>query len=60
MTTKKTTKKFQLVSKYANYATWDEKQNAPYLFVNLVCSTNVILKIQPIYTSCVRYEITKI
>ena len=29
MTTKKTTKKFQLVSKYANYSTWDEKQNAP-------------------------------
>ena len=29
MTTKKTTKKFQLVSKYANYPTWDEKQNAP-------------------------------
>ena len=25
-----TTKKFQLVSKYANYPTWDEKQNAPY------------------------------
>ena len=30
MTTKKT-KKFQLVSKYANYPTWDEKQNAPLL-----------------------------
>ena len=30
MTTKKRTKKFQLVSKYANYPTWDEKQNAPY------------------------------
>ena len=30
MTTKKTTKKFQLVSKYANYPTWDEKQNAPF------------------------------
>ena len=29
MTTKKTTKKFQLVSKYANYPTWNEKQNAP-------------------------------
>ena len=29
MTTKKTTKKFQLVSKYANYLSWDEKQNAP-------------------------------
>ena len=28
MTTKKRTKKFQLVSKYANYPTWDEKQNA--------------------------------
>ena len=24
-----TMKKFQLVSKYANYPTWDEKQNAP-------------------------------
>ena len=32
MTTKKTTKKFQLVSKYANYPTWDEKQNAPLVF----------------------------
>ena len=31
MTTKKTTKKFQLVSKYANYLFWDEKQNAPEL-----------------------------
>ena len=29
MTTKITTKKFQFVSKYANYPTWDEKQNAP-------------------------------
>ena len=26
---KLTMKKFQLVSKYANYLTWDEKQNAP-------------------------------
>ena len=32
MTTKKTTKKFQLVSKYANYLSWDEKQNAPSYF----------------------------
>ena len=32
MTTKITTKKFQLVSKYGNYPTWDEKQNAPYKF----------------------------
>ena len=32
MTTKKTTKKFQLVSKYANYPTWDEKQNAPQFY----------------------------
>ena len=24
-----TMKKFQLVNKYANYLTWDEKQNAP-------------------------------
>ena len=24
-----TMKKFQLVRKYANYPTWDEKQNAP-------------------------------
>ena len=24
-----TMKKFHLVSKYANYLTWDEKQNAP-------------------------------
>ena len=29
MTTKKTMKKFQLASKYANYHTWEEKQNAP-------------------------------
>ena len=29
MTTKIATKKFQLVSKYANYPAWDEKQNAP-------------------------------
>ena len=30
-----TMKKFQLVRKYANYPTWDEKQNAPsqiYIF----------------------------
>jgi len=26
---KLTMKKFHLVSKYANYPTWDEKQNAP-------------------------------
>ena len=32
ITTKITTKKFPLVSKYANYLTWDEKQNAPYNF----------------------------
>ena len=30
MTTKITTKKFHLVSKYANYPTWDEKQNTPF------------------------------
>ena len=29
MTMKFTMKKFHLVSKYANYLTWDEKQNAP-------------------------------
>ena len=29
MTMKLTMKKFHLVSKYANYPTWDEKQNAP-------------------------------
>ena len=29
MTTKKTTKKFQLVSKYVNYFAWEEKQNTP-------------------------------
>ena len=28
-TMKFTMKKFHLVSKYANYPTWDEKQNAP-------------------------------
>ena len=26
-----TMKKFQLVRKYANYTTWDEKQNAPLI-----------------------------
>ena len=36
MTTKITTKKFQLVSKYANYPTWDEKQNAPSKRGNLI------------------------
>ena len=30
MTMKFTMKKFQLVSKYANYTTWDEQQNAPF------------------------------
>ena len=30
-TMKLTMKKFQLVSKYANYPTWDEKQNAPFI-----------------------------
>ena len=29
MTMKNTMKKFHLVSKYANYLTWDEKQNTP-------------------------------
>ena len=29
-----TTKKFQLVSKYSNYPTWDEKQNSP-IYVKL-------------------------
>jgi len=29
LSTKFSTKKFHLVSKYANYPTWDEKQNAP-------------------------------
>ena len=32
MTMKFTMKKFHLVSKYANYLTWDEKQNAPLNF----------------------------
>ena len=36
MTTKITTKKFQLVSKYANYPTWDEKQNTPYLLKSIL------------------------
>ena len=30
-TMKFTMKNFQLVSKYANYPTWDEKQNAPFI-----------------------------
>ena len=29
LSTKFSTKKFYLVSKYANYPNWDEKQNAP-------------------------------
>ena len=29
MTMKLTMKKFHLASKYGNYLTWDEKQNAP-------------------------------
>ena len=29
LSTKFSTKKFHLVSKYANYLSWDEKQNAP-------------------------------
>ena len=29
LTMKKTTMKFQFVSKFANYLSWDEKQNAP-------------------------------
>ena len=33
-----TTKKFQLVSKYANYPAWDEKQNAPSYFIYLLKS----------------------
>ena len=41
MTTKKTTKKFQLVSKYANYPTWDEKQNAPFYY-------KIVIKIEMI------------
>ncbi len=31
-----TMKNFQLVSKYANYPTWDEKQNAPSCFIAIV------------------------
>ena len=40
MTTKITTKKFQLVSKYANYPTWDEKQNALILLNFIFNLTN--------------------
>ena len=46
MTTKKTTKKFQLVSKYANYPTWDEKQNTlgvVQFVVPLHFSKNILL-----------------
>ena len=32
MTMKLTTKKFHLVSKYANYPIWDDKQNIPLSF----------------------------
>ncbi len=31
-TMKFTMNKFQLVRKYANYPTWDEKQNAPFYY----------------------------
>ena len=34
MTTKFTTKRFQLLSKYANYPTWDEKQNVLWISLN--------------------------
>ena len=33
-------RKFQLVSKYANYLSWDEKQNAP-LFKNGTIKSNM-------------------
>ncbi len=45
---KLSTKKFQLVSKYANYPTWDEKQNAPsYLknFFEFIRNFNLYSKI---------------
>ena len=44
-----TMKKFQLVRKYANYPTWDEKQNAPFQFKYLsrffsLAATKIFLK----------------
>ena len=36
MTMKFAMKKFHLVSKYANYLTWDEKQNAPLIELSYV------------------------
>jgi hypothetical protein len=39
LSTKFSTKKFHLVSKYANYPTWDEKQNAP--FIKIVTSNKI-------------------
>ena len=46
MTTKKTTKKFQLVSKYANYPTWDEQQNAPLIYFFYIPQQKVLKKLQ--------------
>jgi hypothetical protein len=45
-----TMKKFHLVSKYANYLTWDEKQNAPSFKLNLIIFTKtIILRISKIF-----------
>ena len=42
-------KKFHLVSKYANYPTWDEKQNAPlfqnYLVISIIFYKNLSTKL---------------
>ena len=38
-----TMKKFQLVRKYANYPTWDEKQNAPFVKKVAVILVNLSL-----------------
>ena len=40
---KNTMKKFHLVSKYANYPTWDEKQNAPSKVLNSKAPCNLFL-----------------
>ena len=39
MTMKLTMKKFQLVSNYANYLIWDEKQNAPFYWIPFISLT---------------------
>ena len=62
MTTKITTKKFQLVSKYANYQMLDEKQNAPLFFklnLKLLCFKKLYLILPLFLTITLKYVICK-